>query len=388
MPDTPFFSVIIPTKNRSYRVASALRSVLRQTFSSYEIIVVDNDDTAATADVVRQFTDPRIRYVRTGGLSMADNWERGRQEARGEYLKILPDRHLLKGWALEKVHQIVEQEKTPAISWRTGDIDDSDPQAAFFKLLYKQPARTRTCRKLDSGVLLRRFLREGRRPIFDLLPRGINSACHRSLVKEIVDGPLGRLCPPVSPDYTMAFAQLAYSDTIVYLDETLNISCSGDSNGREFRTKAGSAGATFVRDTGTANFYNRVPVKAVLTQNMLLNDFLNMQALLPEKLAAFPLSPVDYFVQVYADIRLYELVGVKTGDDLRAWEAALSEQPPDIQAEVRAGIVPYARRYALTLGNRVDYVWLQQAIRAYRKAKGPRFDSVLAALEWEEQTIG
>lgn len=385
MSNTPFFSIVMPTKNRSHRVANAIQSVLRQTFTDYELLVLDNDDTSATSDVVRQFADPRIRYVRTGGLSMADNWERGRQEARGEYLKILPDRHLLKAWTLEKVHDIVQREQAPVLSWRTGDIDDGDPQAAFFKLLYRQT--TRSYRSLDSKALLRRFLREGRKPVFDMLPRGINSVCRRSLVQAIVDGPLGRLCPPVSPDYAMAFAQLAYTDTILYLDETLNISCSGDSNGREFRTKTGSTGAAFIRDIGAANFYNRVPVKAVLTQNTLLNDYLNMQALIPDRLDC-PLSPVDYFVQVYADIRLYELVGVKTGNDLRAWEAALSAQPPDVQAAVKTGIRPYARRYAATLGNRISYVWLQQAIRVYKQFKGPRFDHVLAALAWEEATFG
>jgi len=367
-------------------VVNAIRSVLRQTFTDYELIVVDNDDTAATAEVVCRFDDPRIRYVRTGGLSMADNWERGRLEARGEYLKILPDRQLIKAWTLERVYSIVEREQAPVVSWLTGDIDDSQPNDVFFRLLYRQV--TRTTSEVNSKDLLRRYLTQGHHSVFSVLPRGINSVCSRRLAQEIVNGPAGRLFHSVAPDFTSAYLQLAYTETILFLDEALNISCSGESNGRELRTKKGSTGLAFVRDNGEARFYNLVPVKAVLQENMLLNDYLNMQALVPEKLASYCLSMTDYFVLVYADMRFYELVGVDTREDLRVWEAALRQQPLDVQAAVRAGIQPYVRKYAITLGNRVSYVWLQHALRLYKKFRGPRFANVLAALEWEEKTFG
>src|SRR5439155_13901434 len=71
----PFFSVVIPTKNRSFLVGGAISSVLRQSFPDFGLVVVDNDDTDATQKVVASFDDPRVRHVRTGGLSMPDNWE-------------------------------------------------------------------------------------------------------------------------------------------------------------------------------------------------------------------------------------------------------------------------------------------------------------------------
>ena len=75
----PFFTVAIPTKNRSERVADAVKSVVGQTFADVEIIVCDNSDeadAARTAAVVGGFDDARVRYERTNGrLSMPDNWE-------------------------------------------------------------------------------------------------------------------------------------------------------------------------------------------------------------------------------------------------------------------------------------------------------------------------
>jgi glycosyltransferase involved in cell wall biosynthesis len=88
----PFFSVLIPTKNRSHLVGHAVQSVLGQNFDDFEIILVDNDDGDSTQEVIKQFSDPRIRYYRTGGLSMPWNWEYARQKANGLYLTVLEDK--------------------------------------------------------------------------------------------------------------------------------------------------------------------------------------------------------------------------------------------------------------------------------------------------------
>ena len=72
----PFFSVVIPTKNRADRLRQAVRSVLEQTFGHFEIVVCDNSDEAeaqASMAVVREINDARLSYVRTNGrLSMPD----------------------------------------------------------------------------------------------------------------------------------------------------------------------------------------------------------------------------------------------------------------------------------------------------------------------------
>jgi glycosyltransferase involved in cell wall biosynthesis len=43
----PFFSIAIPTKNRSDRVGNAIKSVLGQTFTDVEVVVCDNSDHGA-----------------------------------------------------------------------------------------------------------------------------------------------------------------------------------------------------------------------------------------------------------------------------------------------------------------------------------------------------
>ena len=51
----PLFTVVIPTRNRSQLVGLAIKSVFRQTFGNYEVVVVDNDTTDATRKVVSGF---------------------------------------------------------------------------------------------------------------------------------------------------------------------------------------------------------------------------------------------------------------------------------------------------------------------------------------------
>jgi len=68
-------SVIIPTFNRARKVVRAISSVLYQTFTDYEIIVVDDGSSDGTEDVIAQFR-PHIKYLshsKNSGVSAARN---------------------------------------------------------------------------------------------------------------------------------------------------------------------------------------------------------------------------------------------------------------------------------------------------------------------------
>jgi glycosyltransferase involved in cell wall biosynthesis len=62
--DNPTVSVIIPTYNRSQLVGRAIQSVLNQTYQDFDLIVVDDASTDNTEEVVKNFNDERIRYIR------------------------------------------------------------------------------------------------------------------------------------------------------------------------------------------------------------------------------------------------------------------------------------------------------------------------------------
>jgi glycosyltransferase involved in cell wall biosynthesis len=85
-------SVILPTYNRDSLLKRAIKSVLRQTFGDFELIIVDDASNDNTPQVVQNLEDPRIKYHRhefNKGGSAARNT--GIKLSKGEYIAFLDD---------------------------------------------------------------------------------------------------------------------------------------------------------------------------------------------------------------------------------------------------------------------------------------------------------
>ncbi len=96
----PEVSVIIPTYNYGHFIKEAIKSVLSQSFSDLEVIVVDDGSTDGTKNVISTFNDSRISYIfqNNGGLSSARN--NGLINSSGEYIGFLDADDL---WMPEKL---------------------------------------------------------------------------------------------------------------------------------------------------------------------------------------------------------------------------------------------------------------------------------------------
>ena len=66
VPPVPLVTVVIPVFNRERTVVASVESVLRQTYQSIEVIVVDDASTDGSIDTVRSVSDPRVRLVEAG----------------------------------------------------------------------------------------------------------------------------------------------------------------------------------------------------------------------------------------------------------------------------------------------------------------------------------
>jgi glycosyltransferase involved in cell wall biosynthesis len=115
----PKVSVIIPTYNRASLISEAIDSVLQQTFSDFEIIVVDDGSTDDTEAVVKVYGD-QVRYVWTpnGGTGHARNV--GMQHASGQYLTFLDSDDVLYPYALELETRLLE--RFPAVSMVCAEV--------------------------------------------------------------------------------------------------------------------------------------------------------------------------------------------------------------------------------------------------------------------------
>ena len=87
--NSSFISVVIPLYNKQNVVVHTLRSVLNQTISDFEIVVVDDGSTDDSLAVVQAIKDERIRVIHkeNGGVSSARNV--GVKAAKGQYVALL-----------------------------------------------------------------------------------------------------------------------------------------------------------------------------------------------------------------------------------------------------------------------------------------------------------
>ncbi|MFM9851744.1 MAG: glycosyltransferase family 2 protein [Sphingomonadaceae bacterium] len=103
---TPCVSVVMPVYNVQAYVAEAIRSVLAQTLTDLELIIVDdggNDDSVA---ICESFDDPRIRIVHQANRGLAGARNTGIAEARGRFIALLDsdDRWLPEKLSLHVIH--------------------------------------------------------------------------------------------------------------------------------------------------------------------------------------------------------------------------------------------------------------------------------------------
>ena len=105
----PCISVCVPTYRGAATLGPAIESVLAQTDSDFELIVIDDGSPDDTRAVVERFADPRLRYVRNArNLGPEGNWNRCLELASGTYFKLLPHDDLLHPRCLERQRAVLD----------------------------------------------------------------------------------------------------------------------------------------------------------------------------------------------------------------------------------------------------------------------------------------
>ncbi len=107
----PTVTVIVPTFNRASLVAKTIRSVLKQTFTDFELLVLDDGSGDRTKQVVQKIKDDRIRYIKhRHNIGFVANWTYGVKHSEGKYLTILGDDDLYKPDFLSRRVSVIERD--------------------------------------------------------------------------------------------------------------------------------------------------------------------------------------------------------------------------------------------------------------------------------------
>lgn len=85
----PKLSIIIPTFNSSAVLGRALDSIVNQTFTDWEVLVMDGVSTDDTVKIAQSYNDPRIRIYSEPDKGIYDAMNKGIRKANGEWLYFL-----------------------------------------------------------------------------------------------------------------------------------------------------------------------------------------------------------------------------------------------------------------------------------------------------------
>lgn len=111
MHTVPKVSVLIPTYNYAHFLDETIQSVLDQTYTDFELIIVDNHSTDNTDEVVKKYlADDRVRfYVNETNVGLGGNWNKCLDYARGKYIKFLCADDKFHPQLLEKFVPVMDQ---------------------------------------------------------------------------------------------------------------------------------------------------------------------------------------------------------------------------------------------------------------------------------------
>ncbi len=124
----PSVSICIPVYNAEKTIASTIQSVLDQTFQDWQLIIVDNCSTDKTLDVVKTFTDKRIRlFQNETNCGMVNNWNKCLEKADTDYIQLLcADDELEKDCIERKYKFLSEHENLVAVFGGTFIINEEN----------------------------------------------------------------------------------------------------------------------------------------------------------------------------------------------------------------------------------------------------------------------
>lgn len=106
---SPIVSIIMTVYNREDLVAETIRSIGEQTYGQWELIILDDGSTDATAQVILGFDDPRIRYAKVEHTGISGRIKNlGLAAARGELIGFCDSDDLWHPRKLEKQLEVLE----------------------------------------------------------------------------------------------------------------------------------------------------------------------------------------------------------------------------------------------------------------------------------------
>lgn len=100
--NSPFVSIVMPTYNRANFIVETIKSIQKQTYSNWELIIVDDGSTDQTSEIIGKMKDERIRYYKELRQGMVHARNSGLKKADGYFIAFMDSDDLWADTKLEK----------------------------------------------------------------------------------------------------------------------------------------------------------------------------------------------------------------------------------------------------------------------------------------------
>jgi glycosyltransferase involved in cell wall biosynthesis len=139
MDRTPLISIIMPARNAGAHIGQAIASVMAQSWSNWELIIIDNGSTDDTQKVISQFEDPRLITLHepVPGVSRARN--KGLEVMRGQFYSFLDADDVLPPRSLEARAGVLMND--PLVCFADGYVDRLDHHSGALTPLHRPTLR-------------------------------------------------------------------------------------------------------------------------------------------------------------------------------------------------------------------------------------------------------
>ncbi|HAN37440.1 MAG TPA: hypothetical protein DCQ29_00940 [Chitinophagaceae bacterium] len=145
----PLVTIILPVFNTAAFIAATIESVLKQTYQHFELLVLDDGSTDASAKIIKSFSDQRIRYIandKNYGLIYTLN--KGLQLANGDFIARLDGDDICEPTRLEK--QVAWLLANPSTAMVASTIKYIDASGHYIDTVWPQDLKYTTAEAIKQ----------------------------------------------------------------------------------------------------------------------------------------------------------------------------------------------------------------------------------------------
>lgn len=296
--------------NRPNLLRTAIESVLIQSFTNFELLISDNSNDHASLIQNQEFiskhkNDSRVKYFNPPQwMNMPDHWEFASKHAKGKYVLILTDRHVMRPSVLQVLNDTIIQSNfdVDIIAWNCGSIYNSSG------IINNYPF-TGEISRLEAVNEITEFAKCNNwktSPIWvNKLPRILNS-CYSSKTADLIRNKYGRMFIPISPDYAAAFLSLAVVDYYLFIDRPLYMSHGIQSNGNKGLVYGNKE---YVLALGINNLFPDAPTNLYTGTNSIIQDLMKVKKIVGEKYSGVNVDYSGYIMSNYKELIYMQRIG-------------------------------------------------------------------------------